>query len=153
MAPRIPAFELGPDGFAQFAGPTDGQDIREQIADLAGIRRRLLILRQDLVRALTSGSTSLREGSETFPDGAADSHHFVLATLRDVAAQIMTVNAALGRIANGTYGICGECRVQIKPARLVRNLTVFRCCVCQERFERRQRFRVTSSHTPLRIAE
>ncbi|HEY7788461.1 MAG TPA: TraR/DksA family transcriptional regulator, partial [Casimicrobiaceae bacterium] len=54
---------------------------------------------------------------------------------RDVR-ELGEVEAALARIADGSYGICVDCGVDIPAARLAVNPSARRCIACQERFEK-----------------
>lgn len=56
---------------------------------------------------------------------------------RDVE-ELMDIEAARQRIADGSYGRCVDCGVDIDPARLQVQPTASRCTECQERFERLQ---------------
>lgn len=53
---------------------------------------------------------------------------------RDVA-ELREVQAALGRMKDGTYGECVECGTHIPYARLAANPSAARCITCQERLE------------------
>jgi len=44
---------------------------------------------------------------------------------------------ALGRIRDGTYGICADCRKRIPAARLMVKPEAARCVACQVEYERR----------------
>jgi DnaK suppressor protein len=54
-----------------------------------------------------------------------------LSTLRDI-------DAALKRIANGTYGTCMSCSKEIDPKRLNAQPAARMCVVCKEAFEKRR---------------
>ncbi len=51
-------------------------------------------------------------------------------------AQLNAIEAALKRIAQGSYGICTDCGVDIPTARLHANPTTLRCVACQNTVER-----------------
>ena len=51
------------------------------------------------------------------------------------AAELQGVDAALARIAAGTYGKCLECGAAIPFARLEVNPMAARCIACQEKLE------------------
>jgi RNA polymerase-binding transcription factor DksA len=55
------------------------------------------------------------------------------------AGELREVEAALARIAEGTYGDCVDCAVHIPHARLAANPSAARCIACQERVEAAQR--------------
>ncbi len=50
--------------------------------------------------------------------------------------ELGAIDAALKRIANGSYGSCTDCEVEIPAARLHASPTTLRCLACQERAER-----------------
>jgi RNA polymerase-binding transcription factor DksA len=49
------------------------------------------------------------------------------------------IDAALGRLESGGYGICVSCGRDIPEARLLATPTVRTCIACQERIEKEQR--------------
>ncbi len=51
-------------------------------------------------------------------------------------AELNAIDAALQRIADGSYGLCIDCGVQIPTARLHANPTALRCVTCQDQQER-----------------
>lgn len=53
------------------------------------------------------------------------------------AAELSAIDAALQRIANGNYGQCTDCGVDIAPARLQANPVALRCIQCQDGWEHR----------------
>ena len=56
-------------------------------------------------------------------------------TDRDVR-ELREVEAALGRMRDGTYGECPECGADIDLQRLRANPTALRCIRCQTRYEK-----------------
>jgi RNA polymerase-binding protein DksA len=54
---------------------------------------------------------------------------------RDVA-ELRQIEAALGRIDDGSYGVCSVCGLDIAAARLQANPAAERCIVCQSAFEK-----------------
>jgi DnaK suppressor protein len=48
------------------------------------------------------------------------------------------IDAAIGRLENGSYGICDSCGQDIPEARLLATPTVHTCIACQERIEKEQ---------------
>lgn len=56
-----------------------------------------------------------------------------------LAAEVEEIEAALGRIAAGTYGKCVECGATIDPARLEARPQASRCIACQRQHEDRRR--------------
>jgi DnaK suppressor protein len=59
---------------------------------------------------------------------------------RDLA-ELATVQRALARIADGTYGECADCGNPIPYPRLAAYPAALRCVACQENAERRERAR------------
>jgi len=53
------------------------------------------------------------------------------------SAELQDIEAALKRIAEGTYGECVDCGEPIALARLEANPAAARCIACQQRAERR----------------
>jgi DnaK suppressor protein len=51
--------------------------------------------------------------------------------------RLALVDAALGRLADGTFGECGMCGDQIAPKRLAADPAVALCIECQQRLEDR----------------
>lgn len=54
------------------------------------------------------------------------------------SAELIAIDAALQRIADGSYGLCVDCGVAITTARLHANPTAMRCVDCQSRLEQAQ---------------
>lgn len=59
----------------------------------------------------------------------------VLETERDIA-ELRAIDAALTRIADGTYGACEHCSEPIDDGRLTVQPTAVRCVDCQRKHER-----------------
>jgi len=53
---------------------------------------------------------------------------------RDIE-ELRAIAAAIARMADGRYGVCVDCGVDIPLARLVAQPTASRCVPCQQRFE------------------
>ena len=51
------------------------------------------------------------------------------------SAELVAIDAALQRIADGSYGLCVDCGVAIATARLHANPTAMRCVGCQTQLE------------------
>lgn len=54
------------------------------------------------------------------------------------SAELVAIDAALKRIADGSYGLCVDCGVSIATARLHANPTAQRCLGCQDKVEHAQ---------------
>ena len=60
----------------------------------------------------------------------------ILAERVTLSHELEAVDDALGRVANGTYGICIDCGRAIAPERLAALPQAARCITCQRRSER-----------------
>lgn len=75
----------------------------------------------------------------TDDDGAADAaaEMDVAMVIRE-SRELQEIEAALQRIADGSYGTCADCGGEIGPGRLNANPRARRCLPCQENFEQAQ---------------
>jgi DnaK suppressor protein len=104
---------------------------------------------RDMRDGLLAQMTSQREGMLGRADAAAahfshpeDSHAQVISA-KDIefaigeqeGAELNAVNAALQRIASGSYGLCVDCGQAIAVARLQVSPEAARCIRCQEAAE------------------
>ena len=106
------------------------------------LRDRWLELRAEIRDRL------LRADAEAFADIAGQVHDAEDESLADLLVdinnaevtrdveEVRDIEAALQRIADGTYGTCLECRTPIARARLEAYPTAKRCLPCQQRHER-----------------
>ena len=117
--------------------------------DTAPFKAALLLQRQSLLAQLTT----LRGGE--VGRAQASSEHFASREDTEAAAntardlelamdahethEIATVDAALQRIADGTYGECVDCGAAIAEARLQAAPEANRCIACQEKREKASR--------------
>lgn len=60
------------------------------------------------------------------------------------SAELIAIDAALRRIADGSYGLCDDCGARIATARLHASPTALRCVGCQEKTEKAR----GGAHTP-----
>jgi DnaK suppressor protein len=98
----------------------------------------LVLKRLELVESL--GDRNL-VAVETVPE---DTERFVLAAGRELAGVTLgrrtrllrEIDAALGRIEDGTYGVCEDCECDINPRRLQAIPWARYCVACQERHDR-----------------
>jgi len=51
------------------------------------------------------------------------------------SAELVAIDEALKRIADGSYGLCIDCGANIATPRLHANPTALRCVACQEKIE------------------
>ena len=52
------------------------------------------------------------------------------------SAELVAIDDALKRVADGSYGLCLDCGVAIATARLHANPVALRCVACQDKAER-----------------
>jgi RNA polymerase-binding transcription factor len=102
-------------------------------------------LREDIQRELrkyddeTYGQLADRvadSGEQSFADLLADVD---LAEISRDVAEFRDIEAALLRLADGSYGLCVSCAEAIEPRRLDRTPAAARCLGCQQAFENRDR--------------
>lgn len=114
---------------------------------LAGFEARL---QQDRKAALDSVQEEIRQTGdpddtslEKIPNDTGDRSEMdretdtTISMAQRHAAELEEIDAALGRIAEGTYGECEECGGDIGAARLEAQPTARLCIECQERLEQR----------------
>ncbi|MCS7101998.1 MAG: TraR/DksA C4-type zinc finger protein [Burkholderiaceae bacterium] len=81
-----------------------------------------------------------RRAEETDDDAAAEAaRQMDIAQLSHATAELAEIDAALARIAEGTYGICIDCGGPVGRARLQVQPMAVRCAPCQGQHERRLR--------------
>ena len=89
-------------------------------------------LREQLARSeaqlveLESGLTDMLRGNDTIQEDQ-DSARRMVDAIRD---DVRHIHAALGRLANGTYGRCASCRAPIALERLDAIPMVLHCARC-----------------------
>lgn len=81
-------------------------------------------------------------GDESVVRMATDLH--LQEAARDLG-ELRDIEAALGRIADGTYGECDSCGLEIAPARLAAQPSALRCVECQTQLEKTHAHRETPS--------
>ena len=97
------------------------------------------------LRAQRGGKVGRAESAADARESASDDRA-TAETERDLAfaleeresAELVAIDEALKRIADGSYGLCTDCGVQIAAARLHANPTAMRCVGCQEKAEQAQ---------------
>lgn len=89
---------------------------------LAMLQARLASIKNDVTREHSGDSAEQAQEREN--DEVVD------AIGNETAQSIRAVQAALERIAAGTYGICGSCGQQIAPGRLKAVPEATRCVNC-----------------------
>lgn len=117
--------------------------------ELKAFEELLLLRRKELLAEAgrTVGGMSIEK--EDFPDptdrASLESDRNAMLRIRDRERKLLTkIDEALGRIADGSYGLCEECGGDISAERLkVRPVTTL-CITCkadQEERERKRKFR------------
>jgi len=117
-------------------------------SQLAYFRERLR-LRRDTVNiqlvatqeeVFEAAESQLMEGtlSTQLADGSSDliTAEIAVATVGDLEFQLQAIDAALQRIAEGTYGTCRDCGQPIPIERLEALPAATRCITCERRHEK-----------------
>ena len=79
-----------------------------------------------------------RRAEDTDDDAAAEAQRSMdIAQLSHTTAELAEIDAALARVADGTYGWCVECAGPIGRPRLLVHPMAVRCAPCQSKHERR----------------
>jgi DnaK suppressor protein len=69
----------------------------------------------------------------------ADAERYLAIALEErESAELIAIDEALKRIADGSYGLCTDCGTNIATARLHASPTALRCVGCQEKTEHAQ---------------
>ena len=106
------------------------------------IRRRLEVERRDLEALLARTEAAGREADQAFPEDVADkaansyTKEFLFSQSNSGRSHLQHVTAAIGRLENGSFGICEECGEPIEPKRLEAVPWTPYCRSCQEEEER-----------------
>lgn len=114
--------------------------------DTTPFKAALLQQRQSLLTQLTTlrGGEVGRAQASTEHFASREDTEAAANTARDLefaldahdTTEIAAVDAALQRIADGVYGECVDCGVQISEARLQAAPEASRCIACQEKLEK-----------------
>lgn len=114
--------------------------------DTTAFQATLLQQRQSLLTQLTTlrGGEVGRAQASTEHFASREDTEAAANTARDLELamdahdthEIATVDAALKRIADGTYGACVDCGAAIAEARLLAAPEASRCITCQEKLEK-----------------
>jgi RNA polymerase-binding transcription factor len=79
-----------------------------------------------------------RRAEDTDDDAAAEAARSMdIAQLSHTTAELAEIDAALARVANGSYGWCIDCGGPIGRPRLLVHPMAVRCAPCQSRREKR----------------
>ena len=103
------------------------------------VRTRLLADRAELVLTLQQQNAATPEERTDVPDGPGETETLAIAEVRAVTARVAAItqvaideiDAALLRIAAGTYGACEACAAPIPAARLEALPAATHCVHCQ----------------------
>ena len=85
-------------------------------------RKRLLKMRQEKLNGMREVDPSLTQqitGDEGDMAQTLTDQHTALTRREKVVSELKEINDALGRIENGSYGVCEETEEKIERARLV----------------------------------
>jgi DnaK suppressor protein len=108
------------------------------LAQRASLTEQLAILRGGSVGRAEASTEHFATRDDT-PAAANSARDLEFALDAHDNAEIATVDAALKRIEDGSYGECLDCGVQIAEARLHAAPEAARCIHCQERLEKASR--------------
>lgn len=113
--------------------------------DVSEMKARLLKLKAQLEHDIDVKEKQVAEdGDDLVPERGGVGNHMAdeasdtseqevsLALQNSAEHDLDGVNAALARIADGTYGICANCGKRINPARLEARPSSIYCIDCQE---------------------
>jgi DnaK suppressor protein len=109
----------------------DGSHRDRLAAESARARIRLAALRGDF-GAMVDASRDSNADDEHDPEGAtiAFERSQVDALIGQAERQLAEIDAALARLADGTYGVCERCGREIPVARLEARPTARTCVAC-----------------------
>ena len=112
-------------------------EFSEFCALLQAQRKQLLHEVREKIAASGEGLGFANQSKITDDDGLADAaaEMDVAMVIRE-SQELQDIEAALARIADGSYGSCRDCGEEIGQARLKAYPAAERCLTCQERSER-----------------
>ena len=111
------------------------EDVAELLAaERAGTLQRLSALERELAGIIES-SASANTDDEHDPEGAtiAFERQHTAALLSDARQRLAHVDAAIARLAEGSYGRCERCGQPIGAARLAARPVTTTCITCASR--------------------
>jgi DnaK suppressor protein len=130
MNERTTPTELTPDELAELAGRL--RAARAEVAKAVDAR----LHGHGLDRHDEAGLP--RRADDTDDDAAAEAQRSMdIAQLSHTTAELAEIDAALARVADGSYGWCVDCAGPIGRPRLLVHPMAVRCAPCQERREKR----------------
>ena len=111
------------------------QDAAELLAaERAGTLQRLSGLERELAGIIESSSSASTD-DEHDPEGAtiAFERQHTAALLSQARQHLALIDAAMARLAEGSYGICESCGIAIGAARLAARPVTTTCITCASR--------------------
>lgn len=114
------------------------------------IRRRLEEEQHELEGLLARTEAAGREADQAFPEDVADkaansyAKEFLFSQSNSERTHLQLVTAAIGRLKNGSFGICEECGEPIELKRLEAVPWTPYCRGCQEEEERNAKINAES---------
>lgn len=105
-------------------------------------RRAALLSRVDAEAHIDQEFSEVTQGTRDAQDAGDSSNYEVgedarLGDAQRATDKVRELDAALGRIAEGSYGICIDCGEAIEERRLESILEAARCANCQELYDQR----------------
>jgi DnaK suppressor protein len=97
------------------------------------LRKRSEILSSGSGRLQMSMDNNTRQGDLADQASGNNEVHIQLKLKQTDAKILQAIEEALGRIENGTYGICRDCGEPVAPARLTAIPWTRVCIVCKEK--------------------
>lgn len=99
------------------------------------------------IASLRGGNVGRAEASADHFSGQTEDSRAQASTERELeyaldareSAELDAIDAALGRIESGIYGVCTDCGIDIPAARLHAAPETARCIDCQDKFEHTRR--------------
>ena len=116
--------------------------------DAKALARFKKVLLEEKQRMLNNSKESLKNDLNISPDdlpdetdlAATEINQNLVFKLRERERQLLKkIDEALGRIDEGSFGVCGECEENIEPRRLEARPVSTLCISCKEREEHREK--------------
>ncbi len=108
------------------------------------LAKRRTVLVEEIGRKLSAsrdktGTASIDQSIEGGDSASAEAMAGLdLAEAQRDVQELRDVDAARGRLADGSYGVCVDCEEPIADARLVAYPTAKRCTACQTTYEKQR---------------
>lgn len=116
--------------------------------EMQNLKNQLDARRRDLLAVLDNREDLYIERQADSIDDIvnASSRDFAVMQINRNARSLREIDAALERVADGSYGICGDCEEPINPRRLAAIPWATLCVRCQENADRRGEHQHGSAH-------